>query len=47
LDGFDKEGNEVISEDEEEYDDEDASGDEGDFIDEEELDEETRKRLQD
>ena len=47
LDGYDKDGNEVISEDEEEYGDEDEDGEgDGDFIDEDELDEETRKRLQ-
>ena len=44
MDGYDKEGNEVLSEDEEEYGDEDEDG-EGDFIEEDDLDEETRKRL--
>lgn len=41
LDGQDKDGNEVISEDEEEYDDEGDDGEDG----EEEIDEETFKKL--
>lgn len=45
LDGFDKEGQEVIS-DEEEYGDEEDYGDEnGEFIDEDEIDEETLQKL--
>ena len=41
MDGLDKEGNEVLSEDEEEYDDEGDDGEDG----EEEIDEETFKKL--
>lgn len=48
MDGLDKEGNEVLSEESEDYDDEkDYGEEEGDFIDEDELDSETRKKLND
>ena len=45
LDAQDKEGNEVLSDEDEDYDEEDGEGDE-EFIDLDDLDPETRKKLE-